>query len=122
MSFDPFINNFFFFAGMLSETDRKAVFHFFDLKIYIWILDYKLMVFWMKLCSWKIVMGDDKNPRTLKEFSIPDYILVPGAEIKSGSYMPTCPVIVFINTKSGGQLGGELLVTYSTLLNKNQVH
>ncbi|KAJ1379396.1 NAD kinase/diacylglycerol kinase-like domain superfamily [Sesbania bispinosa] len=59
--------------------------------------------------------------RTLKEFSIPDYILVPGTEIKSVSHIPLCPVIVFINTKSGGQLGGELLVTYSSLLNKNQV-
>ncbi|QHN81907.1 Diacylglycerol kinase [Arachis hypogaea] len=32
-----------------------------------------------------------------------------------------CPLIVFINSKSGGQLGGELLTTYNSLLNKNQV-
>lgn len=59
--------------------------------------------------------------RKLKEFSIPDYILLPGTEIKGDSYVPSCPVIVFINTKSGGQLGGELLLTYTTILNKNQV-
>lgn len=66
-------------------------------------------------------MGDGNSIRTLKEFSIPDYILLPGTEIRGVSHVPSCPVIVFINTKSGGQLGGELLVTYSTLLNKNQV-
>lgn len=66
-------------------------------------------------------MGDGNYTRTLKEFSIPDYILVPESEIKNVSHVPACPVIVFINTKSGGQLGGELLVSYSTLLNKNQV-
>ncbi|XP_004509972.1 diacylglycerol kinase 1-like isoform X2 [Cicer arietinum] len=67
-------------------------------------------------------MGDGNSIRTLKEFSIPDYILVPGTEIRSVSHVPACPVIVFINTKSGGQLGGELLVTYSSLLNQNQVY
>ncbi|XP_061348700.1 diacylglycerol kinase 1-like [Gastrolobium bilobum] len=66
-------------------------------------------------------MGDDSYIRSLKEFSIPDYILVPGTEITNVSHIPSCPVIVFINTKSGGQLGGELLVTYTSLLNKNQV-
>nr|GME20424.1 diacylglycerol kinase 5-like [Ipomoea batatas] len=29
---------------------------------------------------------------------------------------------VLINSKSGGQLGGELLLTYRTLLNQNQVY
>jgi diacylglycerol kinase (ATP) len=66
-------------------------------------------------------MGDGNSIRTLKEFSIPDYILLPGAEIRGVYHLPACPVIVFINSKSGGQLGGELLVTYSSLLNKNQV-
>lgn len=67
-------------------------------------------------------MGDGSYDRTLREFCIPDYILVSGSEGKSVSPVPTCPVIVFINSKSGGQLGGELLVSYSTLLNKNQVN
>jgi diacylglycerol kinase (ATP) len=66
-------------------------------------------------------MGDGNSIRTLKEFSIPDYILLPGAEIRGVYHLPACPVVVFINSKSGGQLGGELLVTYSSLLNKNQV-
>ena len=67
-------------------------------------------------------MGDANYLRTLKDFSIPDYILIPEAGVSNVSHIPECPVIVFINSKSGGQLGGELLVTYSSLLNKNQVH
>lgn len=65
-------------------------------------------------------MGDTISNNILKDFYIPDYILVPGSEISNASYIPTCPVIAFINSKSGGQLGGELLVTYRALLNKNQ--
>ena len=56
-----------------------------------------------------------------KEFKIPNYILVPDSGCKSLPDVPSCPVLVFINSKSGGQLGGDLLVTYRTLLNKNQV-
>ncbi|XP_027355513.1 diacylglycerol kinase 5-like [Abrus precatorius] len=66
-------------------------------------------------------MDDGNYIRTLEEFCIPNYILVAGSEVRSVSHVPACPVIVFINTKSGGQLGAELLVTYSSLLNKNQV-
>ncbi|KAL2523603.1 Diacylglycerol kinase 5 [Abeliophyllum distichum] len=57
----------------------------------------------------------------LREYYIPDYILLPESEIRMGYHVPACPVIVFVNSKSGGQLGGELLVTCRTLLNKNQV-
>ena len=57
----------------------------------------------------------------LKDFRIPDYILVPEREVETVSYVPKCPVIVFINSKSGGQLGGDLLVTYRSLLNESQV-
>lgn len=57
----------------------------------------------------------------LKDYVIPDYILVPGSDIKEVSYVPSCPVMVFINSRSGGQLGAELLVTYRSLLNENQV-
>ena len=68
-------------------------------------------------------MGDDGNSiRTLKEFTIPDYILLPGTENRGVTHLPACPVVVFINSKSGGQLGGELLVTFSLLLNQNQVN
>ncbi|PWA81041.1 NAD kinase/diacylglycerol kinase-like domain-containing protein [Artemisia annua] len=58
---------------------------------------------------------------SLKEFLIPDYVLSRDAEFEKQSHVPACPVIVFVNSKSGGQLGGELLVSYQTLLNKNQV-
>ncbi|KAL5736183.1 hypothetical protein ACOSP7_030658 [Xanthoceras sorbifolium] len=57
----------------------------------------------------------------LKDYYIPNYILVTGLEVSEPSHIPTCPVIVFINSKSGGQLGGKLLVTYRSLLNENQV-
>ncbi|KAJ9709393.1 hypothetical protein PVL29_001053 [Vitis rotundifolia] len=49
----------------------------------------------------------------LEDFRIPDYIIVPESEVEAVSYVPECPVIVFINSKSGGQLGGDLLITYS---------
>ncbi|OAY74989.1 diacylglycerol kinase 5-like isoform X2 [Ananas comosus] len=57
----------------------------------------------------------------LEDFYIPDYILVPESEQGSISSEPSCPVIVFINSKSGGQLGGDLIKTYRELLNKLQV-
>ncbi|XP_058090313.1 diacylglycerol kinase 1-like isoform X2 [Magnolia sinica] len=68
-------------------------------------------------------MGDynSEEHQLLKEFHIPDYILVSGSNAKTLSYTPKCPVIVFINSKSGGQLGGDLLKTYCSLLNKAQV-
>ncbi|KAF9611507.1 hypothetical protein IFM89_032553, partial [Coptis chinensis] len=67
-----------------------------------------------------VVMGDS-NKQFLKEFYIPNYILVAEPEVEQVSYVPTCPVLVFINSRSGGQLGGELLKTYRSILNKNQV-
>ncbi|KAM7270129.1 hypothetical protein ACFE04_029343 [Oxalis oulophora] len=57
----------------------------------------------------------------LKEFCIPSYILIPDSELLHVPDVPECPVLVFINSKSGGQLGGDLLVTYRSLLNENQV-
>lgn len=57
----------------------------------------------------------------LKEFCIPTYILVPDSDVVNIPDAPECPVLVFINSKSGGQLGGDLLTTYSSLLNENQV-
>jgi len=57
----------------------------------------------------------------LKEFYIPTYILVPGSEVVTSPGVPKCPVLVFVNSKSGGQLGGGLLTTYASLLNENQV-
>lgn len=57
----------------------------------------------------------------LEDFKIPTYILVPDATVERDSHPPLCPVLVFINSKSGGQLGGGLLVTYRSVLNESQV-
>ncbi|KAI8552686.1 hypothetical protein RHMOL_Rhmol06G0285900 [Rhododendron molle] len=67
------------------------------------------------------VAGDSESGSMLDEYYIPDYILIPDSTFDKASHIPACPVIVFINSKSGGQLGGELLKIYRTLLNKNQV-
>ncbi|XP_038906007.1 diacylglycerol kinase 5-like isoform X1 [Benincasa hispida] len=68
-----------------------------------------------------LAMGSFMSEINLKDFYIPNYILSIGSEVERVSHLPVCPVIVFINSKSGGQLGGELLVRYRALLNKNQV-
>ncbi|KAK4420496.1 Diacylglycerol kinase [Sesamum alatum] len=54
-------------------------------------------------------------------FYIPTYILVPNTKVEPLANVPECPVLVFINSRSGGQLGGDLLVTYRSILNTNQV-
>ncbi|KAJ0081145.1 hypothetical protein Patl1_11956 [Pistacia atlantica] len=54
-------------------------------------------------------------------YYVPNYILVAGSEATNASHIPACPVIVFLNSRRGGQLGGELLVSYRSLLNENQV-
>lgn len=59
-----------------------------------------------------------------RDFYIPTYILSENVRQSNDvrlSDVPTCPVLVFINSKSGGQLGGDLLRTYRSLLNKYQV-
>ncbi|KAJ0751285.1 putative diacylglycerol kinase (ATP) [Helianthus annuus] len=63
----------------------------------------------------------DPEDDSLKDFLIPDYVLLYGSEVKQPSRAPASPVVVFVNSRSGGQLGGELLISYQTLLNKNQV-
>ncbi|KAK1390578.1 hypothetical protein POM88_018756 [Heracleum sosnowskyi] len=72
-------------------------------------------------CSETIVIDGSRADDFLKDYIIPDYILVPGSDIREVSYVPSCPVMVFVNSRSGGQLGAELLVTYHSLLNENQV-
>ncbi|CAE6172216.1 unnamed protein product [Arabidopsis arenosa] len=59
----------------------------------------------------------------LKKFYIPSYVLSPEAEpvAQTSSTPPESPILVFINSKSGGQLGAELILTYRTLLNDKQV-
>ncbi|XP_073144201.1 diacylglycerol kinase 5-like [Henckelia pumila] len=65
--------------------------------------------------------SDLDSEKFVKEFYIPNYILVSDLEAECLPDVPECPVLVFINSKSGGQLGGDLLATYQTILNKNQV-
>ncbi|CDY29883.1 BnaA03g49040D [Brassica napus] len=58
----------------------------------------------------------------LKKFYIPSYVLSPEDEaVAVPSTPPESPILVFINSKSGGQLGGELILTYRSLLNDKQV-
>ncbi|KAG6416919.1 hypothetical protein SASPL_124360 [Salvia splendens] len=57
----------------------------------------------------------------IKEFHITSSLLEQDTEIQCSPSKPEHPVLVFINSKSGGQLGGELLVTYRSILNKKQV-
>ncbi|KAK4486891.1 hypothetical protein RD792_006199 [Penstemon davidsonii] len=63
----------------------------------------------------------DLDSHKIKQFYIPNYILEPDSESDSWPDIPECPVLVFINSKSGGQLGGELLITYRSILNNKQV-
>ncbi|VFQ82565.1 unnamed protein product [Cuscuta campestris] len=62
--------------------------------------------------------------KVLMEYYIPDHILLSEIEATASHEQapPPCPVIVFINSRSGGQLGDELLLTYRRLLNKHQVY
>ena len=63
-----------------------------------------------------------KENNMLKEFYVPTYIFMPESSVEQVSHIPSCPVIVFINTSSGGQLGSDLIVTYRKLLNHAQVY
>ncbi|KAI3439822.1 Diacylglycerol kinase (DAG kinase) [Psidium guajava] len=55
------------------------------------------------------------------KFYIPSYFLLPDSKVQTMAHIPVCPVLVFVNSKSGGQLGVSLLVTYRAHLNKHQV-
>ena len=69
-----------------------------------------------------IVVGSCSKPcGPLEEYHIPDYILKPGAEQVIVDHAPLFPVIVFINSRSGDQLGSSLIKTYRELLNEAQV-
>jgi len=58
----------------------------------------------------------------ISEMRIPDCYLRSDIErVVNISKAPTCPVIVFINSRSGGQLGARLLHTYRNLLNHLQI-
>ncbi|CAH9063241.1 unnamed protein product [Cuscuta epithymum] len=63
-----------------------------------------------------------ESQKVLMEYYIPDYMLLSEIEATTSYAVPACPIVVFINSRSGGQLGGELLLTYRRLLNQNQVY
>lgn len=79
-----------------------------------------LMASFDAMCSSEEAAASPKS-KILNNYYIPNYILVSGSEVQRSSLIPSCPVLVFINSKSGGQLGGKLLLTYRSLLNENQV-
>ncbi|KAI3712334.1 hypothetical protein L1987_70886 [Smallanthus sonchifolius] len=54
----------------------------------------------------------------LKDFWIPNYILSSESGVKKPSHISASPMLVFVNSRSGGKLGGELLISYKTLLDK----
>ncbi|KAM0825325.1 hypothetical protein ACQ4PT_069629 [Festuca glaucescens] len=62
-----------------------------------------------------------KSCGPLTDYYIPDYILKPDSEPVLIDNAPSCPVVVFINSRSGGQLGSGLIKTYRELLNVAQV-
>lgn len=61
------------------------------------------------------------NNEFIKKFHIPSSLLEQDTEVQCPPSTPEHPVLVFINSRSGGQLGGELLVTYKSILNEKQV-
>ncbi|GJN39525.1 hypothetical protein PR202_gb28650 [Eleusine coracana subsp. coracana] len=70
----------------------------------------------------EIVVGSCSKPcGLLEEYLIPDYILKPDAQQVLVDHAPRCPIVVFINSRSGGQLGSSLIKTYRELLNEAQV-
>ncbi|KAH1222532.1 Diacylglycerol kinase 5 [Glycine max] len=69
-------------------------------------------------------MASHSDANSLRDFWIPGHVLVPDSVVEGSNIDiegPKCPVLVFVNSRSGGQLGGELLKTYRALLNENQV-
>ncbi|XP_024522876.1 diacylglycerol kinase 6 [Selaginella moellendorffii] len=60
----------------------------------------------------------------LEDLKIPEFVWTGdgrGHSASDGFHIPKCPVLVFINTKSGGQLGKVLLQTCKTLLDSRQL-
>lgn len=68
-------------------------------------------------------MTGRRDPEFILGMKIPEYILTESAPAPKdpNRQPPACPVLVFVNSKSGGQLGAELLKSYRVLLNQKQV-
>ena len=60
----------------------------------------------------------------MEEMCIPNYILERGSipDNSESVATPASPILVFVNSKSGGQLGGAILKSFRDLLNPKQVH
>jgi diacylglycerol kinase (ATP) len=74
-----------------------------------------------KFISCSINMGEttEEINDIIQNMRIPDTIF---SEVESDpNQVPKHPVLVFINAKSGGQLGSELLKSYRAVLSENQV-
>lgn len=85
------------------------------------VIKYWLLVMYYCSCDKAMSCSNSETDQSLREYQIPDYILDPGSASETSIYTPECPVLVFINSRSGGQLGGDLLTSYRGLLNKHQV-
>jgi hypothetical protein len=66
--------------------------------------------------------SDPDSCGPLSDYYIPHYILNPESKQISVDNPPCCPVVVFINSRSGGQMGSSLIKTYRELLNTAQVY
>ncbi|XP_057825899.2 diacylglycerol kinase 1 isoform X2 [Cryptomeria japonica] len=65
---------------------------------------------------------DIDEAQLIEDTKIPEYYLGDfNTPVKEGIKAPKFPVLVFINSKSGGQLGVQLLTTYRGILNHSQV-
>ncbi|KAL6980793.1 hypothetical protein U1Q18_022432, partial [Sarracenia purpurea var. burkii] len=70
--------------------------------------------------EWRHYGANSEFDQLFKEVYIPNYIFDPKSEGELLQDVPSCPVLVFINSKDGGQLGGDLLITCRSIFNKNQ--
>ncbi|KAI5075753.1 hypothetical protein GOP47_0009829 [Adiantum capillus-veneris] len=65
-----------------------------------------------------------QDPEFILEMRIPDYVFGDcplDATKASDIRAPLCPLLAFVNSKSGGQLGSELLKSYRVLLSPQQI-
>lgn len=71
----------------------------------------------------KVGRGSGRSLERYEGMKIPDYILELGSAPANGApaTLPKTPIIVFVNSKSGGQLGGAIIKSFRVILNPKQV-